>query len=109
MSKTKGPVKDDLRALSGAERAAIVMLALGEDHSQRIWEMMDEEEIKEAVEAASKPNLSRTEIKQLADDYARDWGLGDEAHPCDLKSSVSPTGSVRSSYVPDAEKAVSHR
>ncbi len=41
------------RSLSGAERAAIVMLALGEDHSQRIWEMMDEEEIKEVSQVMS--------------------------------------------------------
>jgi hypothetical protein len=39
-------------------------------------------------------------MRQLAEDYARDWGLGDEAHPCDLKSSTSPSGTVRSGYVP---------
>jgi hypothetical protein len=39
-------------------------------------------------------------MAELAGDYARDWGLGDEAHPCDLKSSASPGGSVRSEYVP---------
>ena len=43
MSKpAKSALKDDVRSLSGAERAAVIMLSLGEDHSQRIWEMMDE-------------------------------------------------------------------
>jgi len=36
----------------------------------------------------------------LAADYANNWGLGEEANPCNLKSSVDPSGSVRSSYVP---------
>lgn len=61
---------------------------------------LNEEEIKEAAEAVDKPVLSSTEMRQLAEDYARDWGLGAEAHPCDLKSSTSPGGSVRSGYVP---------
>jgi aryl-alcohol dehydrogenase-like predicted oxidoreductase len=62
--------------------------------------LLNEHEIKEAAEATDKPDLSRAEMQQLAEDYARDWNLGDEAHPCDLKSSVDPKGSVRSGYVP---------
>ena len=31
----------------------------------------------------------------IADRY-----FGDEAHPCDIKSSTSPTGSLKSNYVP---------
>ena len=54
MSKSaKAQVKDDLRSLSGAERAAIIMLSLGEEHSQKIWQMMDEEEIKEVSQVMS--------------------------------------------------------
>jgi flagellar motor switch protein FliG len=40
-------VRDDYRSLSGAERAAILMLSLGEDHSSRLFALMDDEEIKE--------------------------------------------------------------
>jgi aryl-alcohol dehydrogenase-like predicted oxidoreductase len=69
--------------------------------------LLNEEEIKEAVEATSKPDLSESEMHQLAEDYSRDWGLGDQAHPCDLKSSTSPTGAVRSSYVPAQLQALS--
>jgi len=62
--------------------------------------LLNEHEIKEAAESTEKPNLTRAELQQLAEDYARDWNLGPEAHPCDLKSSVDPKGTVRSSYVP---------
>jgi aryl-alcohol dehydrogenase-like predicted oxidoreductase len=61
---------------------------------------LNEEEIREACEAVDKPSLSMAEMRQLAEDYARDWGLGEEAHPCNLKSSVDPSGQVRSGYVP---------
>jgi aryl-alcohol dehydrogenase-like predicted oxidoreductase len=61
---------------------------------------LNEREIQEACESVDKPNLSMQELRQIAADYARDWGLGDEAHPCDLKSSIDPSGRVRSGYVP---------
>src|SRR6201996_5986197 len=84
MSKAKGPAKDDIRALSGAERAAIVMLALGEDHSQRIWEMMDEEEIKEISQVMSNlGTVSSTLIEKLLVDFV---------------SQMSGTGSLMGSY-----------
>jgi hypothetical protein len=62
--------------------------------------LLNEHEIQEAAEATGKPNLSLQEMRQLAEDYARDWDLGPDAHPCDLKSSVDPSGKVRSAYVP---------
>lgn len=61
---------------------------------------LNEKEIGEACDAVHKPDLSKAELQQLANDYAKDWGLGEEAHPCDLKSSSDPSGRVRSSYVP---------
>lgn len=61
---------------------------------------LNENEIREACEAVDKPNLSRAELEQIANDYARDWNLGVDAHPCDLKSSTDATGKVRSGYVP---------
>ena len=57
-------------------------------------------EIKEACDAVAKPDLSRHELDQIRRDYLNDFGLGDEAHPCDLKSSTTPAGRVRSGYVP---------
>jgi hypothetical protein len=61
---------------------------------------LNEHEIKEAAESVDKPNLTQAELDQIARDYACDWNLGDEAHPCDLKSSTDPKGTIRSSYVP---------
>ncbi len=61
---------------------------------------LNEHEIKEAAESCDKPNLTFAEMKQLAEDYANDFGLGPDAHPCNLKSSVELSGSVRSGYVP---------
>jgi aryl-alcohol dehydrogenase-like predicted oxidoreductase len=61
---------------------------------------LNEKEIAEACEATTKPDLTQAELNQLAEDYARDWNLGPEAHPCDLKSSLDPSGKVRSGYVP---------
>ncbi len=62
--------------------------------------LLNEHEIKEAADAVGKPKLSMQELQQIAEDYARDFGLGAEAHPCDLKSSTDVSGRVRSSYVP---------
>lgn len=62
--------------------------------------LLNEKEIKEAAEATAKPNLTKAELDQIATDYSRDWGLGSEAHPCDLKSSTDASGRVRSGYVP---------
>jgi len=61
--------------------------------------LLDENEIAEACEATDKPDLSVAEMRQIAADYAIDWGLGPEAHPCDIKSSLEPSGKVRSGYV----------
>ena len=62
--------------------------------------LLDETEIREAVAACDMPDLTQQEMFELAENYAKDFGLGDPAHPCDLKSSVDPSGRVRSNYVP---------
>jgi flagellar motor switch protein FliG len=85
MSKlAKTPVKEDIRTLTGAERAAIIMLSLGEDHSQKIWEMMDEEEIKEVSQVMSNlGSVSSNLIEKLLVDFV---------------SQMSGTGSLMGSY-----------
>ncbi len=40
-------MKEDYRSLSGSQKAAILMLSLGEEQSSRLFAMMDDEEIKE--------------------------------------------------------------
>ncbi|NWG45071.1 MAG: flagellar motor switch protein FliG [Alphaproteobacteria bacterium] len=51
--KVKAAVKDDYRAITGPEKAAIVLLSLGEENGRQIWSLMDEEEIKEVSQVMS--------------------------------------------------------
>ncbi|WP_300300183.1 flagellar motor switch protein FliG [Ferrovibrio sp.] len=37
----------DFRQMKGPDKAAVLMLALGEEHSSKIWPLLDDEEIKE--------------------------------------------------------------
>src|ERR1700755_1164131 len=85
MAKAPKPaVKDDVRSLSGAERAAIIMLSLGEDHSAKIWSMMDEEEVKEISQVMSNlGSVSSSVIEKLMVDFV---------------SQMSGTGSLMGSY-----------
>jgi flagellar motor switch protein FliG len=85
MSKVaKAAVKDDIRSLSGAERAAVIMLSLGEDHSAKIWSMMDEEEIKEVSQVMSNlGSVSSGLIEKLLVDFV---------------GQMSGTGSLMGSY-----------
>ena len=71
MSKVgKANVRDDIRALTGAERAAVIMLSLGEEHSAKIWSMMDEEEIKEVSQVMSNlGSVSSSLIEKLMVDF----------------------------------------
>ena len=39
----KGPGK----ALNGPERAAVLMLALGEQHGEKIWKLLDDDELRQ--------------------------------------------------------------
>ena len=45
--------KDDYRSLSGPQKAAVFMLAVGREHSSKIFERMDDEEIRELSHAMS--------------------------------------------------------
>src|SRR3990167_9065248 len=60
---------NDPARLSGPEKAAVVLLALGEDHGT-IWEQLDEEEIKEISQAmAGLGNVSASVVEQLLVDF----------------------------------------
>src|ERR1700761_7743105 len=85
MAKSPKPaVKDDVRSLSGAERAAVIMLSLGEEHSAKIWSLMDEEEVKEVSQVMSNlGSVASSVIEKLMVDFV---------------SQMSGTGSVMGSY-----------
>ncbi|MGH6828766.1 MAG: flagellar motor switch protein FliG [Rhizomicrobium sp.] len=85
MAKSAKPaVREDVRSLSGAERAAIIMLSLGEEHSAKIWAMMDEEEVKEVSQVMSNlGSISSAVIEKLLVEFV---------------SQMSGTGSLMGSY-----------
>jgi flagellar motor switch protein FliG len=65
MSRSKTKAITDSARLSGPEKAAVVLLALGEDHTQ-IWQALDEEEIKEISQAmASLGTVSASVVEEL--------------------------------------------
>ena len=80
----KASVKEDIRSLSGAERTAIVMLSLGEEHSAKIWQMLDEDEIKEISQIMSNlGTVSPSVVEKLLVEFV---------------SQMSGTGSLMGSY-----------
>jgi flagellar motor switch protein FliG len=64
-------VREDYRTLNGAEKAAILMLSLGEEHSSRLFALMDDEEIKEISACmANLGTVSSTIVEKLFVDFA---------------------------------------
>ena len=85
MSRAVKPViREDVRQLSGAERAAVLLLSLGEEHSSRVWQMMDEEEVREVSQVMSNlGSVSASLVEKLMVDFV---------------SQMSGTGSLMGSY-----------
>jgi len=74
---------NDIKNLSGPEKAAIVLLALGEDHT-KIWEALDDEEIKEVSQAmAGLGTVSASVVEELLVEFV---------------SGMSSTGAIMGSY-----------
>jgi len=64
--------KDDLRSMTGPQKAAVLMLTLGEEHSSKLFSMMDDEEIKEISQTmASLGTISSNLIESLFADFAQ--------------------------------------
>ncbi|MCW5750601.1 MAG: flagellar motor switch protein FliG [Alphaproteobacteria bacterium] len=58
--------RDELRSLTGPQKAAIIMLALGEEHGAPIWNLLDDEEIREVSQTmANLGSISSETIEQL--------------------------------------------
>jgi flagellar motor switch protein FliG len=84
MARNKVQVKEDIRAVSGPEKAAIFLLSLGEEHSTKLWEMMDEEEIRELSQVMSNlGTVSSNLVEKLLIEFV---------------SQMSSTGSLMGSY-----------
>ena len=73
-------VKDDYRALSGPQKAAMFMLSLGQKQSGTLFERMDDEEIREISQAMSSlgamsANLVERLFVEFADQLSSAGGL----------------------------------
>ncbi|ADU12281.1 flagellar motor switch protein FliG [Asticcacaulis excentricus] len=74
---------DDPKRLNGVEKAAVVMLALGEDHTE-LWRQLDEEEIKEISQAMSSlGTVSSNVVEELLVEFV---------------SGLSNSGTIMGSY-----------
>jgi flagellar motor switch protein FliG len=69
------PKVDDYRSLRGAQKAAIVMLALGEEQCGRLFNMMHEDEIRDISAAMAQLGAVRAEIvERLCTDFVENLG-----------------------------------
>jgi flagellar motor switch protein FliG len=65
MATTKKPSVDDAKKLTGPEKAAVILLSLGEEHTQ-LWKNLDDEEIKEISQAmAGLGTVSAAVVEEL--------------------------------------------
>jgi flagellar motor switch protein FliG len=79
----KRPSIDNPDRLSGPEKAAIIMLALGEDHT-RLWEALDDEEIREISQIMSNlGTVSSAAVESLLVEFV---------------SGMSATGAIMGSF-----------
>jgi flagellar motor switch protein FliG len=66
---------DDVRGMRGAQKAAILMLALGEEQCSRLFSMMHEDEIKDVSSAMAQLGAIRAEVvERLCVDFADGMG-----------------------------------
>ena len=78
------PVREDIQSMSGPEKAALLMLAVGEDNAARLFSMMDDDEIRELSQAmANLGTVSSELIEQMLVEFA---------------DRISTTGSVVGNY-----------
>ncbi|MEC7798315.1 MAG: flagellar motor switch protein FliG [Pseudomonadota bacterium] len=80
---SKKPVIEDPNRLTGPEKAAVILLALGEDHTA-LWERLDDEEVKEISQAmATLGNVTAEAVEALMLEFV---------------SGLSGTGAVMGSF-----------
>ena len=63
--------KEDYRSLTGPQKAAILMLSLGEEHSSQIFSMMEDDEIKEISQTmATLGTINSNVVERLFVEFA---------------------------------------
>ncbi len=64
-------VREDMRSLSGAEKAALFILSMGEDYAARIFSLMNDDEIKDLSQVmANLGNVSSNLVEKLFVEFA---------------------------------------
>jgi flagellar motor switch protein FliG len=58
----KKTIKTDYETLTGAERAAVLMLALGDEHGAGIWSSLDDDEVKEISQTMANLGTVSSEL-----------------------------------------------
>lgn len=90
------PKIDDVNKLNGAEKAAVLLLALGEEE-HRLWEMMDDDEIKEVSQAMSNlGSVTAGAVEKLIIDF-----VGQMSSTGSLMGSFDATQRLLNSFLPD--------
>jgi flagellar motor switch protein FliG len=70
-------VREDYRSLTGPEKAAILIMSLGEEHAARLFELMDDEEIREISQIMSNlGTVSSNLIERLFVEFAEQFSQG---------------------------------
>jgi len=93
---TKRKMIDDPSALEGPEKAAVILMALGEEQAA-LWEMMDEEEIRIVSQAmATLGNVSSQAVEKLIVDF-----VGSMSSTGSISGSVERTQRLLMSFLPE--------
>lgn len=84
MAAPQKKMKEDPKALSGPEKAAIFMLALSDEHAASLWDLLDDDEIREVSQTMSSlGTINSVLVEKLLIEFA---------------SKMSGTGALIGSY-----------
>ena len=92
---TKGATIEDSRRLTGPEKAAVILLSLGEEHTA-LWERLEEDEIKEVSQAmAGLGSVTAQVVEEILVEFVS--GLGGNGS---LLGSFDQTQRLLASFMP---------
>ncbi len=88
---------EDVRNLSGPERAAVLLLSLGEEHGAPLWSMLDDDEVKEISQVMSNlGTISSGVVEQLLVEF-----VGKMSSTGALMGSYDATERLLKRFLPD--------
>jgi len=92
---SKGAAVDDAKKLTGPEKAAVVLLSLGEEHTA-LWQQLDDEEIKEVSQAmAGLGTVTAAVVEEVLVEFVS--GIGGSGS---LMGSYEQTQRLLASFMP---------